>query len=159
MYPVGVGSIGSWWIMTNNLPGRWGIVSSWTMKLSYGHLFGCSFFPNFNQRRVQSLASQCLVMEVDGRNESCFFPSISEEILQLNIWWKMEYQVWHFGIIMDRDQILYWKGLRYFHDIWDPSRDDFLEWEEARIWYSLTAVYHECGSSYWSSANFQWVDA
>ena len=30
-------------------------------------------------------------------------PSISEDILQLNILWKMEYQGLYFGITMDRD--------------------------------------------------------
>jgi hypothetical protein len=79
------------------------------------------FFQIFNQWRVQSLASHYLVMEGDGTNGSFFFPL--EDILQLNIWWKMEYRALYFGITMDRDFITYWKGLRYFCDIWDPTRN------------------------------------
>lgn len=41
-------------------------------------------------------------------------PSISEDILQLNILWKMEYQGLYFGITMDRD-------LFFVEMAWDTS--------------------------------------
>ena len=34
----------------------------------------------------------------------------------------MEYQGFHLGIIMSKAYTLYMNGLRYFMDIWDPSR-------------------------------------
>lgn len=44
-------------------------------------------------------------------------PSLLEDILQFNLWWEMEYQGLYFGITMDRDFVLYKKGLRFFQDI------------------------------------------
>ena len=38
----------------------------------------------------------------------------------------MEYQGFHLGIIMSKAYTLYMNGLRYFMDIWDPSRYDLL---------------------------------
>jgi hypothetical protein len=38
---------------------------------------------------------------------------------------------------------LYSKGLRYFQDIWDLGRNDFLEWDEAHTKFSLAYVYYD----------------
>ena len=35
------------------------------------------------------------------------------------------------------------KSLRYFRDIWDPGRNDFLGWDEERMKFSLVEVYHD----------------
>ena len=43
---------------------------------------------------------------------------------------------------MDRGFILYNKDLRYFRDIWDLGRNDFLEWEKAHTKFSLAYVYY-----------------
>jgi hypothetical protein len=53
-------------------------------------------------------------------------PTIPEDILQLNLWWRTEDQGLQFGIIMSRAYTLYMSGLRNFRDVWDPWKYDFL---------------------------------
>ena len=38
---------------------------------------------------------------------------------------------------MSRAYTLYRKGLRYFRDIWDPREYEFLNWEDAKVKFSL----------------------
>lgn len=63
--------------------------------------------------------------------------SCSEDILQLNLWWQSEYQKLYVGITMDKGFVLYSKGLRQFHDIWDPGRNEFIEWKKRISKFSL----------------------
>jgi hypothetical protein len=70
-------------------------------------------------------------------------PTTPKDILQLNLWWREEYQGLHFGIIMSRAYILNKNGLRYFRDIWDPGRYDFLTWEDAKEKFSLEEVHRD----------------
>ena len=57
---------------------------------------------------------------------------MSEEYLQLNLWWRKEYHGLYFGITMERAIVLYGKGLCFFWDIWDPGKKNLLVWEEAQ---------------------------
>jgi hypothetical protein len=50
----------------------------------------------------------------------------------LSVWWREEYQGLHFNIIMSKAYTLNMNCLRYFKDIWDPKRYDFLIWEDAK---------------------------
>ena len=43
---------------------------------------------------------------------------------------------------MDRALVLYKKGLRQFHDIWDRSWNNFVEWKVAHIKFSLVKVFY-----------------
>ena len=70
-------------------------------------------------------------------------PTTPKDILQLNLWWRKEHQGLHFGIIMSRAYILNKNGLRYFRDIWDPGRYDFLTWEDAKERFSLEEVHRD----------------
>ena len=75
---------------------------------------------------------------------SCYLSlSISEDILQLNMWWRAEYQGLYFGITISKAPILYTKGLRYFRDIWEHGRYEFLNWEIANVKFSLEDIYHD----------------
>ena len=65
-------------------------------------------------------------------------PTIPEDILQLNLWWRTEYQGLHFGIIMSKAYTLYMNGLSCFRDIWDPRRYDSLKWELYSPWKKST---------------------
>lgn len=47
-------------------------------------------------------------------------PPTPKVILQLNLWWREEYQGLYFGNMMSRAYTLNMNGLRYFKDIWDP---------------------------------------
>ena len=78
-----------------------------------------------------------------ARTVAYLSPSIMEDVLQLNLWWKTGYQGLYFGITMDRTLILYRKGLRYFRDIWHLGRNGFWEWEEAKAEFSLAEVYYD----------------
>ena len=49
----------------------------------------------------------------------------------------MEHQGLYFDMTMDGTLIFYSIGLRCVHDIWDPRRNEFLEWEVARAKFSL----------------------
>ena len=60
--------------------------------------------------------------KVMARTTTYLPPSTPENILQLSMWWRTEYQGLYFGITMSRALTLYGKGLRYFQDIWDPGR-------------------------------------
>jgi hypothetical protein len=70
-------------------------------------------------------------------------PSISKDIMQLNLSWRMEYQGLHSSITMGRVIVLYRKGLRYFHDILDPGRNEFLKWEVFQNEILLVDIYHD----------------
>ena len=70
-------------------------------------------------------------------------PTTPKDILQLNLWWREEYQRLHFGIIMKRAYTLNMNGLRYLRDIWDPGRYNFLNWEDAIDKLSLEEVHHD----------------
>ena len=62
--------------------------------------------------------------------------------MQLNLWWRIEYRDLNFGITIDRGYVLNKKkSLRYFQDIHEPGRNDFLGWDEARLKFSLVEVY------------------
>ena len=39
--------------------------------------------------------------------------------------------------------ILNRKGLRYFRDVWDLGRYEFLKWEISRVKFSLAKIYHD----------------
>jgi hypothetical protein len=67
----------------------------------------------------------------------------SKDILQLDLWWKMEYCGLYFGLTIDWGLVLFSKGLRYLCDIYDPRRYDFFGWEEARTKFSLVEVYYK----------------
>ena len=59
--------------------------------------------------------------------------SYLKDVLQLNLWWQMEYQELYFGTTIDSTFVLYILGLRYSQEIWDLGRNDFLNWEESHI--------------------------
>lgn len=46
-------------------------------------------------------------MEVDGANDNICFQFVLEDVLQLNLWWKMEYKGLHIVIIRDRAPIFF----------------------------------------------------
>ena len=52
-------------------------------------------------------------------------PTIPEDTLQLNLWWRTKYQGIHSGILMCKAYTFYKSGLRNFTDIWDPWKYDF----------------------------------
>ena len=64
--------------------------------------------------------------KVMARTMTFLSPSCLEDILQLNLWWQIEYKGLYLGITMDRGFVLYNKDLRYFQDIWDTERNDVL---------------------------------
>ena len=66
-----------------------------------------------------------------------------QDVLELNFWWQMEYQGPYFGITVVRAFILHKKDLRIFQDIWDPSWNNFLRWEDARLKFSVAEVYFD----------------
>ena len=76
--------------------------------------------------RVQNLAPYYPIIEGDGKNSYIPLLTISEDILQLNLWWRMEYQGLQFGIKMSEAYTLYKSILKNFRDIWDPWKYDIL---------------------------------
>ena len=67
----------------------------------------------------QNLAPYYPIMEGDGENGCIPLPDNSKDILQLNLWWRTEYQGLDFDIIMSTAYTLYKSILKYFRDIWD----------------------------------------
>ena len=90
---------------------------------------------------VKSLASHCLVAEGDGM-DGYFLPLlILYDILQLNLWWRMEYQVTYF--------VSPWIGVVFFTRMVCNTAEIFgtpveivsCEWEEECIKFSLAKVF------------------
>ena len=46
-------------------------------------------------------------------------------------------------MIMSKAHTLYRNGLRYFREIWDPGRYYFMNWEDARVNFSLEEVHRD----------------
>ena len=70
-------------------------------------------------------------------------PPTPEDILQLSLWWRMEYQSIFFCITTSRALTLYGKVLRYFRDIWGPGRYEVHNWEAAKGKLSHDKIYHD----------------
>ena len=69
-------------------------------------------------------------------------PPTPEDILQLSLWWRTEYQSICFGITTSRALTLYGKVVRYFWDIWDPGRYVVHNWEVVKGKLSHDEIYH-----------------
>jgi hypothetical protein len=69
------------------------------------------------QRWLQSLAPHYLIVEGVASTVAYLSPSIVEDIMQLNLWWRTVYQGHYFGITMSRALTLYMKGYFMRRDI------------------------------------------
>jgi hypothetical protein len=103
---------------------------------SMGSLLLVDFLPKLlNQRWIQSVAPHYSIMEGDGKHGcipfsfNCKGYSATQSLV--------EDQGLYFGITMGRASTSYMKGLRYSKDIWDPKRYVFLNWEVAKVIFSL----------------------
>ena len=112
--------------LQHSLHGPWGPSSLWL------------FFPQFctkgGSKVWHHISQSCKVM---AKTVTYLSPTTPKDILQLNLWWKEEYQGLYFGIVMSRAYTLNMNGLRYFRDNWDLGRYDFLNWEHAEDKFSL----------------------
>jgi hypothetical protein len=65
-----------------------------------------------------------------ARMATFFSPSCPKDVLQLNLWWQMEYQGLYFRIIIIKAFILYKKKFEIFTRHLGLGRNDFLRWED-----------------------------
>jgi hypothetical protein len=103
-----------------------------------GSLLFMVVFPTiFYKRWIQSLAPHYLIVEGNGENGHIPFFNNSQIYLATQSFVEGGIPRLHFGIIMSRPYTLNNNGLRYFTDIWDLGRYDFLTWEDAKEKFSL----------------------
>ena len=111
---------------------------------SMGSFFFMVVFPTiFYKIWIESLASHYPIVEGNGKNGTYLSLTTPEDMLQLNHWWREEYQGLHFGIIMSRAYTLNMNGLSYFRHIWNLGRYNFLNWEDVKDKFSLEEVHRD----------------
>ena len=119
-----MGALMSKWIIWALLPGQLNLQITLTygitlMQPSYHNLWGLSsfwtFYPNFSTKRGCNVWHHITrIWKVMANTNADLSPSIPKDILQLNLWWRTEYQGLYFGITMGKVLTLYRKWLRYF---------------------------------------------
>ena len=113
------------------------------LPLSMGPLLLVSLLPKLlYQRCIQSVARHYSITKGDGKH-SCIHVSLNCKGYSATQSLVEEYQGLYFGITKSRICTLYTKKLRYFRDSWRLGRYDFLNWEVAKVKFSMEEVYQD----------------
>lgn len=111
--------------------GPWGPSSSWLFSPQFSTKGGSKVWHRITQ-----------LWKVMARTVAYFSLSTPKDFLQINLWWRMEYEGSYFGIIMSKAYTLV---LRYFRVIWDLGKYNFLNSGHVKIKFSLEAVHQDFG--------------